>query len=135
MVQAWGNLEGTWGFAKGSETFWKQHGPRLTPDGTLLLSSHFADGQYDLVAREYRLDEEAEELEEIWSCGGGSGIEVRYAGEAYRLPGGNTLLNYGPEALFREYAPDCSVAWELVWPEGSSLRRTAFPASLYDLAP
>ena len=135
VLRYWGELEGAWGYAEGSKQMWKQHGPRLTPDGTLLVSSHFDKSQYELVGREFELDEDAEQLVELGSCGVGSGLEVRHSGEAHGFGNGNTLLNYGPTSHLREYTPDCAIAWDASWEEGISLRRTDFPSDLYDLVP
>ena len=133
VLRYWGELDGAWGYAEGSKQMWKQHSPRLTPDGTLLVSSHFEKTQYELVGREYQLDAKNEQLVEVWSCGVGSGLELRHSGEAHRFDNGNTLLNYGPTSYLREYTADCTIAWDAAWEVGTSLRRTDFPGDLYAL--
>jgi len=135
VLRYFGQLEGAWGFSEGSNAWWKQHSPSYTDDGTLLVSTWVAADRQEIVAREYALDEENQQLVEVWSCGTGTGDIGRYAGEAHRLANGNTLLNYGDGGIVREYTPDCDVVWHLRWPGGPMLGRAVFLEDLYDFAP
>ncbi len=45
-------------------------------------------------------------------------------GEAVRLPGGNTLHNYGSLARAREVTPEGEVVWDIGWPDSSELHRS-----------
>ena len=135
VLRYFGQLDGAWAFSEGSNAFWKQHSPTYTEEGNLLLSTWAAENRQEVVAREYALDEENQQLVEVWSCGEGTGDIGRYAGEAHRLAGGNTLLNYGDGGIIREYTPGCEVVWHLVWPGGPLLGRAMFLDDLYDYAP
>ncbi|MCK6503612.1 hypothetical protein L6R53_09470 [Myxococcota bacterium] len=114
VLATWGQ-EGDWTFSPSDSRFWFQHGVSLTADGTLLLSCHIAEDSDEAVVREYRLDEAGAALEQVWTVGAGEGIEAAYYGEALRLPGGNTLRNYGSNARVREVDPTGAVVWELEW--------------------
>ena len=135
VLNFWGQLEGAWPFAEGTEPFWKQHSPTLTPEGNLLVSSWIGEINKELVAREYEIDKENQVLREAWTCGAGTQDIAYYAGEAHRLASGNTLLNYGEGGQIREYTPDCDVAWHLEWEGGPLLGRAVFLEELYDFAP
>ena len=135
VLHLWGQLDGAWPFEKGSDPFFKQHSPTRTPEGNLLVSTWATQFHHELHAREFEIDEENQVLRQVWSCGAGTGDEARYAGEAHRLPGGNTLLNYGAGSMIREYTPDCSVAWHLAWTNNNLIGRAVFLEDLYAFAP
>ena len=134
-LRYFGHLDGSWTFDPADSAFWWQHGPHYTEDGTLLLSSRDALFGNETVVREYELDEESETLNEIWSFGEGEGIYADEMGEAVRLPGGNTLHNYGSAARLREITPDGTVVWDVTWGLGQYLGRTTPIEDLYSLAP
>lgn len=139
VLDRWGK-EGDWSFDPPESQFWFQHGAHLTEAGTLLLSCHLDPDSDEAVVREYELDEEARVLREIWSVGEGEGIEAPYYGEARRLPGGNTLQNYGSNTLVREWTPDGSVAWEVQWVDArgdaaATIGRMVFLEDLFPLLP
>ena len=135
MLAYWGQLGGAWEFAEGSGAFWKQHYPRRTPEGNLLISTWVDSDNQEMVAREYEIDEENQVLREVWSCGQGSGTEAGAAGEAHRLPGGNTLHNYGSTARLREATPDGTVVWDVAWDRATFIGRSEVIADLYALWP
>ena len=56
-------------------------------------------------------------------------------GEVHRLPGGNTLHNYGEESRLREVTPDGAIVWEVWWEGDEHIGRSTPFADLYDLAP
>ena len=134
LLHVWGQLASAWPFSEGSSVWWKQHSPTRTPDGTLMVSTWATKNNHELRAREYVIDEDSEELREVWSCGEGSGIEAPFAGEARRLSGGNTLLNYGGGGAVREYTTDCAVVWSLRWTDRNTIARASFVEDLYALA-
>ena len=137
-LRFFGQDNDAWGFDPPESAFWWQHGGHYTDAGTLLTSSYRADGNDELVVREYELDEDQETLREIWNYGVGEGLHAEYMGEAHRLPGGNTLHNYGSSPRLREVQPDGTVVWDVVW-EGVGgeweLGRTTPIADLYAFAP
>ncbi len=133
----WGNLEGSWDFDPADSLFWWQHGVTFTDEGTLLLSTyreHEAEDN-ELVVREYSLDEDNRVLHQVWTFGEGEGIFGSTAGEAHRLPGGNTLHNYGSDSRVREITPEGEVVWDVDWEGSRLLGRTVFLDDLYDFAP
>ena len=130
-----GHVNGAWAFEPEESAFYWQHGATFTDDGTLLLSTYSGPGSSELAAREYELDEAGETLHEIWSFGVGEGVRGDTAGEAHRLPGGNTLHNYGSGCRLREVAPDGTVVWDVDWEGSKLLGRSVFIEDLYAFAP
>lgn len=135
VLHTWGQLPNAWPFAEGSSTFWKQHSPTRTPDGTLLMSMWTDRNNHEIVAREYEIDEKSEVLREIWTCSLEDGIIGEYAGEAHRFDNGNTMINYGDGGAIREYTDACALVWEVRWPDGNMTGRATFLADLYAFAP
>jgi hypothetical protein len=135
-LRVFGHHEDAWDFDPAASAFWWQHGANYTAAGTLLTSSYRADEDDELVVREYTLDDETRTLHEVWTFGDGQGIRAEYMGEAHRLPGGNTLHNYGSNPRVREVAPDGTVVWDLAWDTDSfELGRTTPIADLYAFVP
>ena len=130
-----GGLPEAWGFATSGSAFHWQHGAHYTADGTLLLSTQASALTAETVVREYRLDEHAQALEQIWTFGEGQGVFGPEGGEAHRLGNGNTLHNYGSGSRLREITPDGEVIWDLDLPDGTYLGRTTPIADLYALMP
>ena len=134
-VRYFGHMPGAWTFDPPDSAFHWQHGGHYTDAGTLITSSHVTANSDECVVREYALDEPDETLEEIWSYGVGLGVEAGEMGEVHRLPGGNTLHNYGTGGRLKEVTPDGTVVWEVLWAGNLELGRTTPLQSLYDLAP
>jgi hypothetical protein len=130
-----GELDGSWDFDPPSSQFWYQHGAQFLDDGHLLVSTHVSRNGNETVVREYELDESAETLREVWNFGVGEGVWGAQMGEAYRLPNGNTLHNYGTDARVREATPDREVVWEVDWSDSSYIGRTTPIGDLYQFAP
>ena len=130
-----GHAPGSYSFSPADSAFWFQHGAHLTPQGTLLISTHQAEQDVSLVAREYTIDTVNEQLVEVWNAGVDQGIAGQQMGDAYRTPGGHTLQTYGTQARMREYQPNGAVVWDVSF-VGAALigRATALP-DLYELAP
>jgi hypothetical protein len=146
-LTTWGALS-DWTFDPVESTFRYQHGVTFTDAGTLLLSTKLTEANpyYDpnldtLAAREYELDYKTKTLHQIWSFGEDQGIAGVTAGEAHRLPNGNTLHNYGSGARTREITPGGELVWDVKWPDGDSegrgrlQGRSIFIENLYDFAP
>jgi hypothetical protein len=137
-VRIFGHHSDAWSFDPDGSAFWWQHGADYTSTGTLLLSSHRSDGDDELVVREYELDDASRTLRQVWTFGAGEDVHSRYMGEAHRLPGGNTLHNYGSNPRLREVAPDGAVVWDLFWPDAEGdweLGRTTPIEDLYAFTP
>jgi hypothetical protein len=146
-LSTWGALS-DWTFDPVESTFDYQHGVTFTDAGTLLVSTKLtaANPYYDprldtLAVREYELDYANKTLREIWSFGEDQAIAGVTAGEAHRLPNGNTLHNYGSGARTREITPDGDMVWDVKWPDGDSegrgrlQGRSIFVEDLYAFAP
>ena len=135
VVRQFGHLPGSWEFAPEDSAFWWQHGVTYTVAGTLLVSTHSLPSSEELCVREYEVDDGAQTLTEVWNFGVGAQAMGPYAGEAHRLPSGNTLHNYGSGARVREATPDGDVVWEARWGGSKLLGRTVWLEDLYDFAP
>jgi hypothetical protein len=146
-ITSWGQLGG-WTFDPPTSVFDYQHGVSFTEDGHLLVSTKLNEIHplYDrtldtLAVREYALDYKTRTLTEVWSFGEDQGIAGNTAGEAHRLPNGNTLHNYGSGARTREITPGGELVWDVKWSDGDSegrgrlQGRSVFIGDLYDFAP
>ena len=116
VVRVMGKLSPTHQIIPATAMWDFQHYPNYTPDGTLLVSMHDDADPYEQRAREYVIDDEAGTISEIWSYGEGIDEYAYYSGEAYRLPNGNTLMNYGTGGAAREITPDKQVVWDIEFP-------------------
>jgi hypothetical protein len=137
-VRWFGNIAGSYAFDPPESQFWWQHGPNLTADGTLLISTHQTEhGEEATVVREFAIDAENQTLRQIWSFGTEDEDQVwgEHMGEAWRLDGGNTLHNYGSTPRLREVTPAGEVVWNVVWPRTYTLGRSTPIDDLYAFAP
>jgi hypothetical protein len=130
-----GQMPDGWAFEPEDSGFIWQHGAYITAEGTLLASMRASTASEETVVREYSLDPDAETLTQLWSFGEGQGVFAPELGEAIRLPGGNTLHNYGTDARIREVTPDGELAWDLMFSPGSWLGRSSPIPDLYALWP
>ncbi len=130
-----GHMPGAWTFDPPDSAFHWQHGGHLTDAGTLITSSHASGDSTECVVREYELDEGDEVLHEVWNYGLGNDIDAPVMGEVHRLPGGNTLHNYGSGGRLREVTPDGTLVWEVLWEGQLELGRTTPLQDLYAFAP
>ncbi len=119
-----GALPGAWAFEPSDSQFFWQHGPVFTDEGTLLLSTLNGEPGDETLVREYALDEANETLVQVFAFGAGEGIYGDELGEAWRLPGGNTLHNMGTAQRIREITPEGEVVWDLSWSRGSFVGRS-----------
>ncbi len=87
------------------------------------------------MVREYALDRKDRVLREVWRFGDGDGIRATNAGEAHRLPGGNTLHNTGTTPRIREITPEGDVVWDLAFSGTKLMGRMVLLPDLYALAP
>ncbi|MDP2315673.1 MAG: hypothetical protein Q8P41_22435 [Pseudomonadota bacterium] len=92
-----------------------QHYPNWTPDGTLLLTTHVPDEPGVQRIRELELDVPGGTARQLWSYTPAAGHYGDYAGEATRLPNGNTLVSFGTDGVVQEVGPNAEVAWEIDW--------------------
>jgi hypothetical protein len=111
----WGQLADSWTFDPPDATFDLQHYPNWTDDNTLMVSTHVVGQPSAQRAREFRLNESAQRLEQIWSYGEDTRYYARYAGETARLDNDNRLVNFGTDGVLQEVTADGEIAWELEW--------------------
>jgi hypothetical protein len=130
-----GALEGGLSFDSEEAGFELQHYPNYTADGTLMISTHVPGSELEEQrANEYIVDLDAGTLERVWSYGEGvSEVWAKYSGEAVRLEGGNTLINYGTGGEIREVTGAGEVAWSLQWGDERTVGHTQLVADLYTL--
>jgi hypothetical protein len=129
VLRTFGEIPGSYTFADSDTTFYWQHGAYFLPDGHLLLSTRETETANETVVREYEIGKD--ELTEVWSFGEGEGVYARIMGEARRLPGGNTLHNYGTTPRFREATPKGDVVWDLSWRDSMTVGHEAMYEDLY----
>ncbi len=130
----WGHVEDAWAFDPPESAFEYQHGATFTDSGTLMVSSQVSPASNEGVVREYALNETDQVLEQVWTFGAGDGITARNAGEAHRLPNGNTLHNTGTTPRVREITPQDEVVWDVTFQDDRLIGRTVLIEDLYDLA-
>lgn len=104
----------------------KPHMPSFTARGTLLVSTHDAQGRQ--WARELR--PEPGLLREIWSIE--SPTYAEYGGQVQELPSGNLLWQLGTAGVVREITREGEVVWEARW-EGHLVGNTTPIPDLYAL--
>lgn len=113
VVGQYGEAPGSYAFSPSSWEFGFQHFANITPDGTLLVSSHMPghDGENatpvagEHAFMEFTINRTTETLEEKWIYNEGEEWAM-FKGMAIRLPNGNTLGNYGTGGVIREITPD-----------------------------
>lgn len=143
-LRVMGAALGDYAFDPETSIFDWQHGAYWLDATTLLLSTHRTDvpeEELETVAREYHIDDGAMTLTNTWSFGEGEGLQANTAGEALRLPNGNTLHNYGSFGRLREVTPDGTIVWDVDWRIDMTdyydrlIGRTTFIEDLYTFAP
>lgn len=133
MSRQMGRVPGGWIFDPPESNLMLQHYPNVTEAGTLLLTTHVMDTPGLQVIREFSLDDEARKLTQVWSYSPESGHYGEYAGEALRLPSGDTLIGFGTDGAIQEVTSEGEVVWELDW--SNHLTGHATPiADLYALS-
>jgi hypothetical protein len=133
LVAEYGNRGEAYEFAPPREAppeqwrFAFQHFPNLSADGTLLVSTHMPGCGHDALPAphqhafvEFVIDRTEQTLIEKWRYTEGPEWP-RAKGMAIRLPGGNTLANYGTGGVIREITPNRYTAWYVKFdvPEGN----------------
>ncbi len=118
LVASYGDAPGSYAFSPPSLRLEYPHFPNLTPDGTLLVSSHLPGhtDTYQPVAgghafMEFELDRDGERLVEKWVYDAGQEWPM-HKGMAVRLENGNTLVNYGTGGVIRELTRDQETVFE-----------------------
>jgi hypothetical protein len=110
-VAAWGSA-GTDPLLPEGTGLQMAHYPNWTADGTLLVHTQAVGDERVEWAREFTWDQATGALQQLWSYN----TVDHYAdcsGEAVRVDGSNTLLNYGCEGTILEITPQGEVVWEV----------------------
>jgi hypothetical protein len=119
VVGQYGAAPGSYTFSPATWGFGFQHFANITPDGTLLVSSHMPGyedtdmpvaGQHAFM--EFTIDRQNRRLVEKWIYNEGPEWPL-YKGMAIRLANGNTLANYGTGGAIREITPDKQTAFHV----------------------
>ncbi len=117
VVGQYGDAPNSYAFSPASWEFEYQHFANITPEGTLLVSSHmpgYEDTREPVAGEhafmEYTIDRQSETLLEKWVYNDGPEWAM-FKGMAIRLPNGNTLANYGTGGVIREITPDKQTAF------------------------
>ena len=119
LVATYGDRAGSYTFQPTSWAFEFQHFPNITPQGTLILSSHmpgYSDGTKPVANQhafmEFEIDRTNKRLVEKWIYREGPEWAM-YKGMAMRMSNGNTLANYGTGGAIREITPDKRTAFHV----------------------
>jgi hypothetical protein len=115
LIATYGTGTNSYSFSPSPWSFVWQHFSYITPQGTLLVSSHLPQYTKDSAAgpnqhafEEFMIDRTAKRLTRIWIYGDATADGPEWAasrGEAVRLSNGNTLVNYGTGGVIREVTP------------------------------
>jgi hypothetical protein len=146
MVGQYGNAPGSYAFSPATWKFQYPHSPNLTPEGTLILSTHLPEYPHGTPAApqhhafaEFAIDRTNQKLVEKWVYSDGSEWAM-FKGFAIRLANGNTLGNYGTGGVIREITPDKKTVFQVIFPVGSGdgynnkmVGNNLFVADLYAL--
>jgi hypothetical protein len=131
LIATYGNIQGAYAFSPEPWEFNWQHGPILTPTGTLLISTHlpgfgrFATAEDNQHAfEEFEIDHDNQTLVRTWLYGDGEndGPEWAYSRSmAIKTSNGNVLANYGSGGVIREITPDKQTVFYVKFdvPEGN----------------
>ncbi len=87
------------------------HWAHINADGMFMVSSHLPNTNTHMFM-EYQIDDSTQTLRSVWNYG----VDDQwpeFRGMAIRLPGGNTLGNYGTTGVIVEITPDDAVAWKV----------------------
>ena len=113
----------------------KSGGPESPLTGTLLVHSGGWGMGAGLSVREYEVDHADEVLHEIWRSEADGNHSGALNGDAWRLPGGNTLHTMGSAGIVREISPGGSIVWMLDYQAERLLGRSEWIDDLYALVP
>jgi len=112
MVGQYGNAQGSYAFSPSPWKFQFQHSATITPQGTLLVSSHLPDYPDGSTAapqhhafEEFTIDRTNKKLTQKWIYSDGAEW-AGFKGYNLRLANGNTLANYGSGGVICEITPD-----------------------------
>jgi hypothetical protein len=125
LVATYGTGTGAYTFSPSPWNFVWQHYANISPQGTLLVSSHLPQYTKDSAAgpsqhafEEFMIDRTNKRLTRVWIFGDAAADGPEWAasrGEAVRLKNGNTLVNYGTGGVIREVTPAKKTVFYVKW--------------------
>jgi hypothetical protein len=115
MVGQYGQSPGSYSFDPDSSGFDFQHYANITPEGTLMVSTHIPDTEERHAFMEFDIDRENQTLIQKWVYEGNEYADMM--GEAHKVPNGNgnVLVNWGTGGTIKEITPDMQVVWQVLW--------------------
>ena len=118
IVATYGDGAGSYAFSPTTWSLEWQHYANITPQGTLMVSTHLSNfpegsaaGANQHAFVEFTIDRTAMRLTEKWSYVGAFWPESR--GETHRQANGNILVNYGTGGVILELTPDKKIAFQV----------------------
>jgi hypothetical protein len=126
VVGQYGNASGSYAFSPSPWKFQFPHSPTITPQGTLIVSTHLPDypdgtapGPNHHAFEEFTIDRTNKKLTQKWVYSDGPEW-ANAKGFVMRLANGNTLANYGTGGVIREITPDKKTVFHVKFPGGAS---------------
>jgi hypothetical protein len=96
------------------DAFHHPHMSEVWPGGMLVFDNGDHSDFPVSGAVEYAWDEDTGTAWKVWEYRDPEGRFISYLGDAQRLPGGNTLIAWGPLGRLTEVTPQGRVVWELM---------------------
>ncbi len=114
IVGQYGSKPGSYDFNPDTWVFGFQHFANITPEGTLMVSSHMPNSGIRHGFLEFDIDHANEVITEKWVYETES-YWAEYMGEAHRVENGkgNVLGNYGTGGQILEITPNKDIAWQV----------------------
>ncbi len=114
MVGVYGDHSLAYDFSPSSWELEFQHYANITPEGTLMVSSHMPNSNSQHAFLEFEIDRASETLTEKWVYSEGNEW-ADAMGEASYIEdgGGNIIANYGADGVIKEITQDKNVAWKV----------------------
>lgn len=107
-----------------------QHGPRVLPNGNLLISNDDRARSTTKVS-EYTLDRETRVFTEVWSYD--PQVLAEFNGDVLRLDNGNTMHSLGAAGTIYEVDDAGTKMWEIAFGRGHQVARLDVIEDLYTL--
>lgn len=109
-----GGKKNEFSMAPGGQFFLRQHDIRRMPNSNVTVYDNRANATpYYSRAVEYKLDEAAKKVEQVWEYRNTPDVYAPWIGNAQRLPSGNTVIGWGIESpAATEVRPDATKVFE-----------------------
>lgn len=117
-------------FSPENSIFTWQHGPRVLPNGNMLISTDDTSRTTTKIS-EYELDRDSGVFTEVWSYD--PGVLARFNGDVLRLENGNSMHGLGAAGIAYEVNDEGQEVWRMSFPDGHQVGRLAVIEDLYTL--